>query len=70
MHEDSRPPDVPATPAGAGQADGDAGEVQALRERISALCAASGRISACGFRTKSITDSGANRSVNPIQSDH
>ena len=35
-----------AAPAGAGPADGDAGDVHALRERISALCAASVRISA------------------------
>ncbi len=46
MREGSRPPDAPAAPAGAGQADGDAGDVHALRERISALCAASVRISA------------------------
>ncbi len=46
MREGSRPPDAPAAPAGAGPADGDAGDVHALRERISALCAASVRISA------------------------
>ena len=46
MREGSRPPDVPAAPAGTGPADGDASEVRALRERISALCAASVRISA------------------------
>ena len=46
MREGSRPPDVPAAPAEAGPADGDAGDVHALREHISALCAASVRISA------------------------
>ena len=46
MREGSRPPNVPAAPAGAGPTGGDAGDVQALRERISALCAASVRISA------------------------
>ena len=46
MREHSGPPDASAAPAGSGPADGDAGEVQALRERISALCAASVRISA------------------------
>ena len=38
--------DAPAAPAGAGPADGEADDAHALRERISALCAASVRISA------------------------
>ena len=42
MNEDSRTHDAP----GAGPARGEAGEVRVLRERLSALCAASGRIGA------------------------
>ena len=46
MCEGSRPPDVPAAPAGTDPTGGDAGDIHAVRERISALCAASVRISA------------------------
>ena len=46
VRERSRPRDVSAPPAGAGPADGDAGDVHALRERISARYAVSVHISA------------------------
>lgn len=46
MREDSKRPGSSATPAGVVPAGRDADETQALRERISALCAASVRIGA------------------------
>ena len=46
MHEGSEPPAAPAARDRAAPAGGGAGEVQILRERISALCAASVRIGA------------------------